>query len=400
MQSVRNQRLARPRLAALSGASFAVSAAALLAAFAATMLLAGCGMPGAPLPPSLNLPVPVNDLSAVRTGGQVALTWTMPKKTTDKVLLTGNIAVRICRNQTSSTPCTVAATLQLAPGADAAFTDTLPPALATGAPRALTYFVELVNRKGRSAGLSNSAEVLAGEAPPAIENLTAEMSKDGVLLHWAPAPAESSSVAVRLQRRLLSIPAKKSDQSPLSQPAEPLEQTLIVESGPHSDRALDTSIRFGEAYEYRAQRVARVTVGGSTLELAGLLSPPLRIDAINVFPPSAPQGLAAVATAGENGSAPAIDLSWLPGTEADLAGYIVYRRESGAPNDRSTSLGREATDNTTWQRISPAHPIVGPGYHDATVLPGHTYAYSVTAVDQQGHESARSAEASDTVPGP
>lgn len=375
----------------------------MLVAFAAASVVAGCGMPGAPLPPSLNLPVPVSDLTAVRTGGLVALTWTMPRKTTDKVLLKGNISVRVCRNEISSAHCTIAATLQLAPGSDAAFTDTLPPALAAGPPRALTYFVELVNRKLRSAGLSNGVEALAGEAPPAIENLTAEMNKDGVLLHWSPAPAESSPVAIRLMRRLLSPAAKKSDQKsdhgPLAQPAEPIEQTLIVESGPNSDHApgaspntcIDTNIRFGETYEYRAQRVARVTVGGSTLELAGPLSLPLRVDTINVFPPSAPQGLAAVATAGENNSAPAIDLSWLPGTEANLAGYMVYRRELGSD---------PAAETSAWRRISPEQPVVGPGYHDATVLPSHTYTYSVTAVDQQGHESARSTEASDTVPGP
>jgi hypothetical protein len=360
-----------------------------IALLVAAPALAGCGMPGAPLPPSLNLPIPVNDLSAVRTGGQVALSWTMPTKTTDKVLLKGNIAVRVCRNETSAAPCSVAATLQLAPGADASFTDTLPTPLASGPPRALTYFVELVNRKLRSAGLSNGAEILAGEAPPAIENLTAEMSKDGVLLRWAPAPAETSPVAIRLVRRLLTPPAKKSDQGPLPQPAEPLEQTLLVEPADHSDRALDTSIRFGETYEYRAQRVARVTVGGSTLELAGPLSLPLRIDAVNVFPPSAPKGLAAVATAGENGSGPAIDLSWLPGVETNLAGYIVYRRDVGA-----------SSAAPVWLRISPVQPVVGPGYHDPNVQPGHTYAYSITAIDQDGRESARSAEASDTVPGP
>ena len=115
--------------------------------------------------------------------------------------------------------------------------------------------------------------------------------------------------------------------------------------------------------------------------LASPLSPPLRIDAVNVFPPGAPKGLAAVATKDENGSGPAIDLSWLPGAEADLAGYIVYRRDVGTS---SAALA--------WQRISPAQPVVGPGYHDPNVQPGHTYAYSVTAIDQQDHESARSAE--------
>ena len=374
MQSVRNQGLAR-------------RSAAFGAAFAGAVALAGCGMPGAPLPPSLNLPIPVNDLSAVRTGSQVALTWTMPKKTTDKVLLNGNIAVRVCRNETSTASCSVAATLQLAPGAGATFTDTLPPALAAGSPRVLTYFVELVNRKARSAGLSNGAKILAGEAPPAVEDLTAEMSKDGVLLRWASAPTGSSPAAIRFVRKLLTPQPKTSNQGPLAQPAETIEQTLLVEPAAHADRALDTSIRFGETYEYRAQRVVRVTVGGAMLELAGPLSPPLRIDAINVFPPSAPRGLAAVATAGQNGSGPAIDLSWLPGVESSLAGYIVYRQEPLAAG-------------SAWQRISPAQPVVGPGYHDPNVQPGHTYAYSVSAIDQQGHESARSAEASDTVPGP
>ena len=354
----------------------------------ATSALAGCGMPGAPQPPSLNLPIPVNDLSAQRIGGQVALSWNMPTKTTDKVLLKGNIAVRICRNEISAVPCSVGATLSLAPGADATFTDTLPTPLASGPPRAITYYVELVNRKGRSAGLSNGAEILAGEAPPAIESLTAEMSKDGVLLRWAPAPPESSPVAIRLVRKLLTPPVKKSDQGSLAQ-REPLEQTLLVQAAANSDRALDASIRFGESYEYRAQRVASVTVGDSTLELAGPLSPALRIDAVNLFAPNAPQGLAAAATAGENGAGPAIDLSWLPGAEANLAGYIVYRRDVG-----------KASSASAWQRISPEQPLVGPGYHDPSVQLGHTYAYVVTAIDRDGHESARSAEASDTVPGP
>jgi hypothetical protein len=352
--------------------------------------LAGCGMPGAPQPPSLDLPQRVGDLSAVRTGNQVALKWSMPKRDTDKVQLKGNVTVRICRNESAAAGCSAAATLQVAADATGEFTDTLPPGLAEDAPRVITYFVELDNRKGRTAGLSNGAQILAGEAPAAVDGLAAEMRREGVLLRWAPAPPDAAPVAVRLVRKLVSPPAPaaaKSTHAALASRPEPLERTLLVEPGPQLGRALDGSIQFGETYEYRAQRVARVTVNGETLELAGPLSVAVRIAAVNVFAPAVPRGLAAVATAGAEGAGPAIDLNWQPGTEADLAGYFVYRREAGQPE-------------SNWQRISPAQPVAAPDYHDANVQPGHTYMYAVSAVDQQGHESARSAEAEETVAGP
>jgi hypothetical protein len=364
---------------------------AVLAAALVFAELTGCGLPGAPQPPSLNLPDRVTDLSAVRTGNQVALTWTMPKKNTDKLLLKADVQARVCRKETSAGPCVTAGTVQFAPGADASFTDTLPAVLAAGAPRAVSYFVELENRKGRSAGLSNGADIAAGAAPAAVTDLSAEIAKTGVLLRWARNEngTESAGVAVRLQRTLLTPqPKKKEHESPLSAPAEPVNRTLLVTAGVEQGRALDRDIHFGETYEYRAQRVANVTADGQKLELAGPLSAPVRIDAVNIFPPDVPAGLAAVATAGDNGAGstakPAIDLSWTPDTEADLAGYIVYRREGDG----------------AWQRISPAQPVVGPGYRDDNVQPGHTYDYAVSAIDTEGHESERSAEAQETVPAP
>jgi hypothetical protein len=315
----------------------------------------------------------------------------MPKRDTDKVPLKGNVTVRICRDESAAAGCSAAATIELSPEADGAFTDILPPALAEGAPRVLTYFIELENRKGRSAGLSNGAQVLAGEAPAAVDGLAAEMRRDGVLLHWTPAPPDVAvRPDIRLVRKLIVPPANqpatsKSAQGPFTPRREPPERTLLVEPAPHLDRALDSSIEFGATYEYGAQRVARISVNGETLELAGPLSSPVRIAAVNVFPPAVPRGLAAVATAGAEGAGPAIDLNWQPNTEADLAGYIVYRREVG-------------TTESGWQRISPAEPVTAPGFRDANVQPSHTYLYAVSALDEQGHESAHSAEAEETVP--
>jgi fibronectin type 3 domain-containing protein len=89
-----------------------------------------------------------------------------------------------------------------------------------------------------------------------------------------------------------------------------------------------------------------------------------------------------VAVAASNGSAAAVDLDWEPNSEGDLAGYVVYRREG----------------DSDWERISPTVLLVGPGYRDAHVVPGHTYEYAVTAVDQNGYESLRSAAAQESVP--
>ena len=370
---------------------------ALAAGMVAGLIFTGCGTPGAPLPPSLKLPDPVTDLAASRTGSQVSLAWTMPKRNTDKLLIKGNIPVRVCRKENSGACAVVAGDLSFAPAAHGFFSESLPPDLSSARPRSLAYFVELRNAKGRSAGLSNAAVVLAGGAPDPVDGLSAQLRKDGVVLRWTADPEAASAsdrTVIRLHRKLITpLPKSQSAARPSSQqgilapPPEPIEESLLVESAAEPGRTLDKTIRFGETYEYRAQRVARGTVGGKTLELAGPLSDPVRVEAIDVFPPAVPSGLAAVATAADSGGdsvAPSIDLSWQPAAEADLAGYAVYRREGDGK----------------WQRISPAQPVVGPGLHDHQVQPGHTYRYAVTAIDQGGHESARSVETEETVPNP
>jgi hypothetical protein len=348
-------------------------------------VLSGCGTPGAPQPPSLNLADTVTDLAAVRTGDQVALSWVMPKRNTDKTAIKADVTTRICRREGSGACDPVGADVMVAPGKPGSYTDTLPGSLATGAARPVVYLVELRNKKGRSAGLSNAATVLAGEAPRPIEGLKAEERKQGVVLSWAmDGEADGENVSVRLERTLLTASATKPQRGPLAPPREPAKETLLVDAGAEQGRAMDKTIRFGESYAYRAQRLSRVEVDGKTVELAGAFSLPVEVEARDVFPPGVPTELAAVATAGMNGEAAAIDLSWQPDTDADLAGYVVYRRE----NDGE------------WQRISPATPTIEPAFHDAHVQAGHSYRYAVSAVSKDGQESDRSDEAQETVPQP
>src|SRR5271168_4829502 len=48
------------------------------------LLLASCAQLGPPLPPSLELPKPPNDLRASRKGNRVTLNWSEPTLTTDR----------------------------------------------------------------------------------------------------------------------------------------------------------------------------------------------------------------------------------------------------------------------------------------------------------------------------
>ena len=344
------------------------------------LLLAGCGTPGAPQPPSLNLPDAVGDLSAIRAGNRVALTWTMPKRNTDRTMIRDEVPVRVCRRESEAAPCEPAGPDQMTgPGATGSFTDELPAALATGVPRALSYFVELRNGKGRSAGLSNAAVVLAGAAPASIEGLKAEVRKQGVVLSWA---ANGENTPVRLERKLLTA-APSTEHGPLAPVPEAEKQSLLVDRA-EQGRSIDKTARFGETYEYRAQRVARVEVNEKILELDGAFSSPIQVDVKDVFPPAVPAALVAVASAGVSNGTPTVDLSWQPDADPDVAGYVVYRRE----------------EHGEWQRVSGGASIIEPAFHDAQVQAGHTYQYAVSSVDKGGHESERSPAAQETVPQP
>lgn len=321
----------------------------------------------------------VKDLSATRVGDTVHLKWTTTRRSTDNVLLQGKVPYYIWRK-----PGTGKGDLVGDSSADAGdvaeFADVLPPELQKGAPSLIIYTVELLNHQGHSAGLSNKAYSAAGAAPPAVLDLTATVTKEGVLLHWAALENYGGPETFRIHRTLLdSAPGKKTSDAGSS--AAPASMTLLVspKGGKDLGMALDASAVFGHRYEYWIERLIHDEVGGRPLEIVSGPSNLIRVDAKDVFPPLPPEALAAVAVA-EQG---AIDLSWSPNSEADLAGYVVYRAEGdGKP-----------------ERISAANaPVIAPTYRDATAQAGHTYRYQVSAVDVSGNESALSKEVTETLP--
>ncbi len=373
-----------------------------IAPTALCLLLASCAQTGPPLPPSLELPKPPTDLRASRKGNSVTLSWSEPTLTTDRQSVRYLGPTLVCRRVNSDhlepdmTACGNPIKL-LSPPSEApqkpgsprpalqTYTDTLPQAMQQPDPAIeITYAVEVLNRNARGAGLSNRARVTAVLTLPPPGDLAAELTGDGVVLSWTSAgesqsvssdsPANSPSVQhrYRIYRR-----DEGSGKDAIA------AEVPVPSSEPGPAHFTDPSFEWEKTYLYRITAVSIIKRPDSEVQVEGDDTPAVRVVAHDVFPPSVPAGLQA-AYSGE-GQQPFIDLIWAPVTNADLAGYNVYRSETnGAAGEKMVKLNSEL--------------VKSPSYRDTTVASGKTYTYSVSAVDVRGNESQRSEETSEAVP--
>jgi hypothetical protein len=369
----------------------------LIAPTALCLLLASCAQTGPPLPPSLELPKPPTDLRASRKGNRVTLSWSEPMLTTDHQNVRSVGATLVCRSRQSDrshaemTECENPAATLPAPSSAApqksgsapsssqrpapqTYTDTLPANLQQQDPTAeFTYAVEVLNRNARGAGLSNRVHVpaIVTLSPPG--DLAAELTGDGVVLAWTSATV-SQNPGVQLRYRIY----RRDETSGKDAIAG---EVSLGEPGPA--HFTDSSFEWEKTYLYRITAVSIVKRPDSEAQVEGDDTSPVQIIAHDVFPPSVPAGLQA-AYAGE-GQKLFIDLIWAPVTNADLAGYNVYRSETnGTPVTQTVKLNSEL--------------VASPSYRDLAVVSGRTYTYSVSAVDVRGNESQRSEETSEPVP--
>lgn len=121
----------------------------------------------------------------------------------------------------------------------------------------------------------------------------------------------------------------------------------------------DTQFEFGQAYYYQIRAVFG-KLGHLAMSDA---SAAVKVMPRDVFPPVPPQGLSSIYSGG------AVELVWTANTEADLAGYNVYRLEDQTARRVNKELVRT------------------PIFRDTSAEPGKTLTYYVTAVDLSGNES-------------
>jgi fibronectin type 3 domain-containing protein len=135
-------------------------------------------------------------------------------------------------------------------------------------------------------------------------------------------------------------------------------------------RFKDESIELGKSYVYSVRPVAETPSGW----VEGEDSQRLEVTNADTYAPKPPAEVTAISS-GEG-----ISLVWLPNTEADLAGYWIYR--SGPAKK--------------FQRLQD-QLVITASIIDKSVEKGQTYFYRVKAVDLKGNESEFSDEVSDTV---
>jgi hypothetical protein len=233
------------------------------------------------------------------------------------------------------------------------------------------YAISILNGNGRSAGISNVVSVPAVPALPPPADFQAQVTADGVVLSWSRVPLAPETPGLRHASRVYRRPEGGDADTVVGElPLDASSATQIV----------DHSFEWEKTYLYRATTVTLIREAGNPeTQFDGDDTPVVKVFAHDVFPPAVPSGLQAVFSG--VGQQPFIDLIWAPDTDADLAGYNVFRNEAGTASVKINS-----------------EPVKEPAFRDMNIAPGKTYVYSVSAVDVRGNESERSQETSEAVP--
>jgi len=325
----------------------------MLRVLAASLVLVcyGCGYIGEPLPPALNIPVGVRDLSAIERGPEILVRFTLPAQTTDGLPIKefGEIELRVGPAQQApfslANWITGAKVISGVPADQSAVEYAFPAAEWIG--RDVVIGVRVAGAKGRASDWSNLVTLTVGQPLEQPTALAAAPVPQGVRLTW-----NGSAPRYRVYRRV-------EGQEEASQIAE-------TERSEH----LDAHTEYGKTYRYSVQGIR---ISGD-VRAESQRSFEIEVTPKDTFAPASPAGLTVVTSTGS------IELAWDRNTEADLAGYRVYRAEGSA----------------SFQHLADTQQA--PSYSDRKIEPGKKYRYAVSAFDKNANESAKSAPVEATAP--
>jgi len=393
--SQRSRTLSRRRVKSAPGVAAAAFAASLFAAvLVLTALTAGCAAPGEPYERKPPTPVAIADLTAVQSGSDIHLTFTLPQQAVDHRPLQEQPTIEIYRDffkppapgePSPKAPAkpTLLVTIPPAMGdryvvqGHIHFTDPLSAQDFAKHPESLVVYTvrTQVSEKKPSAN-SNVATVRVFAPFDAITDLATQVTHAAVVLNWTPPGRTLSGTAptVGVYHIYRGVPDPSAAPGDTSQLKSPLVKIADAQGPPFQD----TQFEFGASYVYSVRSVAQypdASIESSDSNLAA-------VTPRDTFPPAAPQELIVVLVPAQADAPAHLELSWAISPETDVAGYNVYRSEQ---------------ESTQGARLN-ADLLLTPAFRDMNTQPGHRYFYTVTAVDRAGNESPASAAASGGVP--
>lgn len=322
---------------------------------ALALALAGCGYPGDPLPPALNIPERVEDLRALQRGGRILVQFTAPRMTTDKLALKSLPPMELHAGRrgegefNTEAWAASAEILTMEPGEKTEVTLELP--ARQWARGEVVLGVRAVGPTGRRSGWSNLVALWVLPPLSRPEGLRGRATAEGVLLEWDAGEGPDG--------RGWRVFRKGAD-----------EQGFILLGTAAEASWLDRGIVYGRRYAYVLQAVAPAGESQAESEPGA----PFAIEPRDTFPPAPPLGLTGIA--GVN----SIELAWERSPEEDLAGYQVWRAEGDGEFAR---LG---------------DPVSTLSFSDSDLVSGRRYRYAIAALDLAGNESARSEAVEITAP--
>lgn len=308
---------------------------------------ASCGKKASPVPLGRPFPAPIGDLNGEVKDGVLFLSFSMPTKNQDGTPLANLAGFKI---QKACGACVGGFELlkdvrlsdrrgyTIARGKLWVYDNDLRPGFE------YVYRVILYLETGVYGDPSNLFAIKWQEPPPPPEGVKATPGDGSIQLTWT-AQENTLYNVYRLEEEAYPL-------FPLN--ANPIVGAAFTDSGLQNGRTY--------RYEVRAVRIE----GGARREGEGTAASATPVDKT---PPAPPKEPAAVKKDG------AVALTWLPGPDADVSGYNIYR----AGNGDTVRLN--------------AQPIKETFYVDTKPGDKRYVSYHVTAVDNSGNESEPSREA-------
>jgi fibronectin type 3 domain-containing protein len=309
------------------------------APFIFSLLLAGCGYVGDPLPPRVNMPDRVQYLSVVERGTRILIQFNLPDKTTEgvtiKTALKPDVRIGAAAGPDWEPQSKPAMEVAVANGA-AQFE--IPAAEWIG--KDVTVGVRVIGANGRVSDWSYASfPVVQPLAKP--QSVEIHGAPEAIRLSWQGAEGE-----YRIYRRV-------GDAKSFSTAAEVNAREWV-----------DRGVEYGTLYTYFVRRIQKVN---DTRAAESEASNEAHLTPTDTFAPAVPQGVRADAAANS------VELAWEADTESDIAGYRVYRATAGGEFEKIAEVG------------------LVPAYSDRMVEHGKNYRYAISAFDKAGNESVRSA---------